>query len=108
MELVASAISCGVFELDGVGTHPTDTEYDCTMAYNGGTCAIVIASVPADWTNAVKFLKRKGFKQTLRQNRNPNSGNKIALFAKNVTKKERARFNALYSKLESDGDDYDY
>lgn len=96
MELVGSQISCGLYELDQVGQNPTDKEYEEAMS--PCECAIVIASVPARWTRAIKFLKRKGFKQTLRQNKNPNSGNKIVLLAKNITKKDREHFRALYKQ----------
>lgn len=92
MQLRASNISCGVSEIMGVGTKPSDAEFDNIMRQFDG--AILIASVPTRWKNAVKFLKRKGFKQTHRQITNPNTDNKIALFARNVTEKEKREYRA--------------
>ena len=101
MRLTSSNISCGLYELADVGQDPTDADYRSAM--EGCDAAIVIASVPAYWTNAVKFLKKKGFKQPLRQNENPNSGNRIVLLARNITAKDRQHFNSSYGYCEDCG-----
>lgn len=99
MELLESNISCGVRELTDVGYEPEDNDYYEAMRYS--ECAVVVASVPAKWTGAVRFLKRKGFKQAHRASRNPNSGNMIVLLSKTITAKDRTHFKAKARKLDA-------
>ncbi len=89
MELNDSNMSCGVYELDGLGENPKECAYREVMRHCHA--AIVLASVPAAWRNTIKFLNDKGFKQLLRKSRNPNSGNDIVLLARNFTEKQRAK-----------------
>jgi hypothetical protein len=83
-----SKISCGINELYNIGNHPTDYEYKEIMIDNYN-CAILIASLTTKQNNAIKFLKKKGFKAVNKPIRNPNSKNKIILFSKTLSKKER-------------------
>lgn len=95
MYLKSSGISCGINELVSVGTRPTDNQFAEIMRKTDH-CAVLIASVPTRWKNAVKFLKRNGFKQVNREITNPNTKNKIALFSRNVTEKDRAAYYINY------------
>lgn len=84
-----SEISCGVKQLTEIGTDPTDEAYQAAMREFHG--AILVASVPVKWKKAIKFLKRKGFKQAHRAIKNPNSGNKIVLLSRNYSAKDRRK-----------------
>lgn len=92
MYLTESELSCGVQMLTDVGTDPTFEEYKDAMAEGNienshdGLGCFIIASVPWNWKNSVKFLKSIGFKaHGVRMN--PNSGNKITLLSKTLTDK---------------------
>lgn len=89
MELEESNISCGLYELNDVGQTPSECGYRSAM--RNCHAATVIASVPATWTKAIKFLKSKKFTQPLNKSRNPNSGNDIVILVRNFTEKQRKR-----------------
>lgn len=94
MYIHESEISCGIQELAGIGQHPTLQEYKQALrdghednSHKGLGC-FLIASVPYRWKNSIKFLESVGFKNN-GVRKNPNSENKIVLFSKTITAKER-------------------
>lgn len=90
MELRNSDISCGVLQLCDVGKNPTMTSYKQAMAdaeYDNNLGCFIISSVPWSWKESIKFLKSVGFESS-RVRKNPNSGNKIVLLTKSISKKE--------------------
>ena len=107
MRIYDSDMSCGVGLLCGVGTNPLKTDFNrCMMnefrhiGEEDGGFSVLLASVPNSWKKSIKFLKKLKFKQTLRPITNPNSGRKIIVLAKHLTRKERMYYNKLAEEEE--------
>ena len=98
MYIEDSEISCGVKLLSEVGKAPTMSDFKFAMRDYGrrrwgdSIGCFLIASVPIAWKKSIKFLKRAGFRQSCRAMRNPNSGNKIAVFTRTISKNEREKY----------------
>ena len=92
MYLENSNISCGVFELTGFTAKPSQKEFnkhlkECQAGettWSDKRAAFLIASINHKQKGALKFLRKNGFKQTHRFRKNPNTGNKIAVFVRKV------------------------
>lgn len=103
MEIVESAISCGVQELTDVGENPTMADYRFALSdgndghSHDGLGCFLIASVPWAWKKSVKFLKSVGFKSH-GVRKNPNSKNNIVLLSKTLTAKERRSIAGRHCK----------
>lgn len=54
-------------------------------------CSIVIASLTLGQKAGIKLLHNNGFEAVEKAHRNPNSGNKILLFAKKIAKKSKKK-----------------
>lgn len=94
MYIRESEISCGVQELVDVGRRPSLKNYQDALSdehEDNGLGCFLLASVPYNWKNSVKFLKSVGFKSNGAR-KNPNTGNKIILLSKAITAKERQSF----------------
>lgn len=93
MHIIESEFSCGVKLLDSVGQTPNLEEYTEALenaAEDEYLGCFLLASVPANWKNSVKFLKSVGFKK-IDTKMNPNSGNMITLLSKTLSAKERKK-----------------
>lgn len=97
MYLDDSEISCGIKQLVSIedgddeygdnGEELTlEAQYRRTMC--DAHCALVIASLTTDQTKGIELLKKHGFKAVNRPRTNPNSGNKIILFVKQMKSKK--------------------
>jgi hypothetical protein len=101
MNVRVSEISCGIRELADVGENPD--VYDLARAidysvYHDADCVagtILIASLTTKQKAGIKFLKREGFKAVSRPAMNPNSGNKIVLYMKRLSKADMKRYKKL-------------
>lgn len=94
MYILDTNISCGIFQLENVGKNPTQKSYEDVVEsfiddVGSLRLCMLIASVPAEWKKSINFLNKIGFKAVNRGLTNPNSGNKIILFVKTFTKRER-------------------
>lgn len=102
MYIEESQISCGIQELTCIGENPKLFDYEQAMidGYDNleNLGCFIIASVPYKWNKSVKFLKSIGFKSS-GVRKNPNSGNKIVLFSKTLSAKERKHFRGNRCKV---------
>jgi hypothetical protein len=94
MRIEETEISCGIQQLVDIGENPTIEIYKDALAdghtgnSHDGLGCFLLASVPWAWKNSIKFLKSVGF-ESHGVRKNPNSKNKIVLFSKTFTAKER-------------------
>lgn len=92
MYIRGTYISCGVVELVDIGNSPRQDDFDPILRYEcKGSCALIIASLTSQQKNAGKFLLKNKFKKVGKWVKNPNSGNKIALFVREVSQKRKRR-----------------
>ncbi len=86
MFIQRTAVSCGIGQIYRIGNNPNEKEYNIIMRLAVFDYAMIIASLTTRQKRAIKFIKSKGFKQIDKARKNPNSGNDIILFKKDITK----------------------
>jgi len=91
MRVDGSNISCGIIELT-IGNNPNKNKFDKAMRNSWDDAAIILASLNTKQKKAIKFVKSVGFKKVGRKVRNPNSGNEILLFRREITNKDRKKW----------------
>jgi hypothetical protein len=90
-------ISCGITELEDIGGDklfpPTAKRFAAAIrGYYGTDMAMILASLTTKQKPEIKFVKSVGFKQVGKALKNPNSGNDILLFKKDITDKDRKKY----------------
>ncbi len=90
-------ISCGIAQIYQIGSKPNKKKfaailYDYIADYYPGDLAMIIASLTTKQKPGIKFMKEMGFKQIGKARKNPNSGNDILLFKKDITDKDRKKY----------------
>lgn len=88
-ELSSIGYSVDYYEFYGIGYATMEEAYNDIMA--NPKCSIVVASLTTDQREGKKLLLNNGFKQIGKTRVNPNSGNRISVFAKKIEKRNKKR-----------------
>lgn len=89
-------ISCGICQLSNIGNNPKQIDMDgCIEDARSDCYGIMLASLADNQgKRPVTFLKKNGFRQVGKWKKNPNSGNRIALFMKRLRPKKNKDYES--------------
>lgn len=98
MNIEDMEISCGICQLANVGRTPKQSDIErCIEDARSDCFGIILASLAENQgKKPVNFLKKNGFRQVGKWKKNPNSGNRIALFMKRLRPKSKKKEDEYY------------
>jgi hypothetical protein len=98
MYLNDTDISCGICQLVDIGSRPSQIDLEELIEdARDDNYGIMLASLAEQQgKRPINILKKYGFKQVGKWKKNPNSGNKIALFMKRLRPKAKKKEDDYY------------